>query len=319
MGVFKQWFGIDSGKDDPDLLPAIERAVSRVEPRLKQFGSYPDDYRKPVLAALQYARALARSVPGPIKVNVDSYARDAYVHAIFPSVDFVADAFRSSWAMQSYLSEHSSADSVYALMGMRRCEKTTMGMELFGQVVQHDVPQRVVYFTNHSIENPAPSEKLAREQIAWSFFDSLVGQVVKRVALHKLELQSQRQEKDLLMARMHSADSEARPAMEEELSSLLGSMQSTSRTLDLQHYLDDFEAVLLSPAQYLRLDQAPMVLDSMGIRRESDATLRGKQIVFNDLIGFDRRDWTVILVHADHLQSVNFSTRLETAYRRLAI
>jgi hypothetical protein len=96
-------------------------------------------------------------------------------------------------------------------------------------------------------------------------------------------------------------------------------MQSTSRTLDLQHYLDDFEAVLLSPAQYLHLDQAPMVLDSMGIRRESDATLRGKQIVFNDLIGFDRRDWTVILVHADHLQSVNFSTRLETAYRRLAL
>jgi hypothetical protein len=306
MGVFKQWFGIDC-------------AVSRVEPRLKQFGSYPDDYRKPVLAALQYARGLARSVPGPIKVNVDSYARDVYVHAIFPSVDFVADAFRSSWAMQSYLSEHSSADSVYALMGMRRCEKTTMGMELLGQVVQHDVPQRVVYFTNHSIENPAPSEKLAREQIAWSFFDSLVGQVAKRVALHKLELQSQRQEKDLLMARMHSADSEARPAMEEELSSLLSSMQSTSRTLDLQHYLDDFEAVLLSPAQYLHLDQAPMVLDSMGIRRESDATLRGKQIVFNDLIGFDRRDWTVILVHADHLQSVNFSTRLETAYRRLAL
>jgi len=66
-------------------------------------------------------------------------------------------------------------------MGMRRHEKAMMGMELSGQLIQRDVPQQVVYFTSHTIEYPAPSEEQVREQVAWSFFDSLVDKVAKRL------------------------------------------------------------------------------------------------------------------------------------------
>lgn len=319
MDVFRHLFGLDQKKDIPELLPAIERAVSGVEPLLKQAGRYPEAYRKPVMTAMEHAYSMALSVPGPVAVNLDSYASDAYVHAIFPSMDFVSDAFRSSRAMQDYLREHPSADEVYALMGMRRHEKTMMGMELSGQVIQRDVPQHVVYFTSHTIENPAPSEQQARDQIAWSFFDSLVGKVAKRVALRKQEMQSQLQEKDLLIARLHAANAQTRPALEKDLSRMLSSMQATTRTLDLHHYLDDFKAVLLNPEQHLRLHQSPMILDSMGIRRDSDETTQGKPILFNDLIGFDRRDWTVSIVCCRNMQSETFAARLETAYRRLSI
>jgi len=318
MEVFRHLFGIDQ-KDTPELLPAIERAVSGVEPLLMQTSKYPDGYRKPVMTALEYAHSLALRVPGPVAINLDSYARNAYVHAIFPSMDFVSEAFRTSRAMQDYLREHPSVDEVYALMGMRRREKTMMGMELSGQVIQRDVPQHVVYFTSHTIENPAPSEQQARNQMAWAFFDRLVGKVAKRVALRKQEMQAQLQEKDLLLARLHASDAETRPALEAELTKMLSRMQSTTRSLDLHHYLDDFEAVLLNPAQHLRLNPAPMVLDSMGIRRDGGGTIEGEAIIFNDLIGFDRRDWTVTMVYCRDMQSETFAARLETAYRRLSI
>lgn len=318
MGMFRHLFGLDQ-KDAPELLPAIERAVSGVEPLLKQAGNYPDAYRKPVATALEYAHSLALSVPGPVAVNLDSYARDAYVHAIFPSMDFVSDAFRASRAMQDYLREYPATNEVYALMGMRRREKTMMGMELSGQVIQRNVPQHVVYFTSHTIESPAPSEQQARDQIAWGFFDSLVNKVAKRVALRKQEMQSQLQEKDLLMARLHAANAQTRPALESELSRILANMQAITRSLDLHHYLDDFEAVLLNPEQHLRLDQFPIILDSMGIRRDNDETAQGKPILFNDLIGFDRRDWTVTMVYCRNMQSETFAARLETAYRKLSI
>lgn len=319
MGIFRLLFPRDRSKDTPGLMDAIERAVARVEPMLMHTGNYPEAYRKPVMKALEYARSLALRVPGPVTVDFDSYARDAFVHAIFPSRDNISEAFRTSLAMQEYLREHRSPGDIYALMGMRRREKTTMGMELSGQVIQQDVPQHMVYFISHTIENPAPSEKHAREQIAWSFFDSLVGKVASRVALRKQEMQAQRQELDLLMARLRAANTQERPALESELSRMLNSMPSTANSLDFSNYLDDFKAVLLDPEQHLRLDQSAITLDSMGVRRDNGGATQAVPIIFNELIGFDRRDWTVTLVHCRNIQSETFAARLETAHRMLAI
>jgi hypothetical protein len=302
MDVFRHLFGLDQKKDMPVLLPAIERAVSGVEPLLKQTSKYPKAYRKSVMTALEYAHSLAFGLPGPVAVNLDSYASDAYVHAIFPSMDFVSEAFLASRAIQDYIHENPSADEAFALMGMRRFEKTMMGMEWSGQVIQREVPQNAIYFTSHTIVDPAPSEQQSRDRVAWGFFNNLVGKVAKRVALRKQEMQSQLQEMDLLKARLHIANAEARPDLEKELSKMLSSIQATTRSLDLNHYLDDFEAVLLNPEQHLRLNQTPMILDSMGIRRDSNGTAQGEPIIFNDLIGFDRRDWTVTMVYCRNTQ-----------------
>jgi len=319
MGLFGQLFGHGRDEGTPKLLPAIERAVSAVEPLLKQTRGYPENYREPVATALEYAHSLAASIPGPVAVNRESYARDAIVHALFPSVDFVAEAFCASRALQDYYRRFPAADELYALMGMRRFEKNMVGMELVGDMVQRDVVQKVVYFTSHTIENPAPNEKQAREQAAWSFFDNLAGKVKKRVAARKQDKQSQLQEKDLLIARLRVADAKARPALEEELSGMMAGIQAATRSLELHSYREDFDAVLLNPEQHLRLNQTRIILDSMGIRRENGDANQEGAVVFNELIGFDRRDWTVTMVHCSNMQSESFAAMLEKAYRQLAI
>ena len=319
MGMLSRLLGFDRNKDMAELLPVIERAVSKVEPLLKQTSGYPEIYHKPATVALEYVRSLAASVPGPVVINRESYARNPFVHALFPSLDFVLDAFSASRALRDYRSEFPDSGEIYALMGMRRWEKSMMGMELSGHVIQHDVPQNMVYFTSHTIENPAPSEKQAREQVIWSLFDSLVSKVAKRVGERKLKKLSQLQEKDALMARLRAADTQARPALEKELSRVVAGMQATVRSLDLRNYIEDFEAVLLNPEQHLRLDQTSIILDRMGIRRDSEDVNQGESVTFNDLIGFDRRNWTVTMVCCSNMQSESFAARLETAYRTLAI
>ena len=319
MGVFGYLFGHDRNKGIAEVLPAIERAISRVEPLLKQASGYPGSYRKSVITALEYARSLAANVPGPVVVNRESYANDPFVHALFPSLDFVLDAFGASHAMQGYYREFPDTDEVYALMGMRRREKTMIGMELSGDVIQRDVPQKVIYFTSHTIENPASGEKQARDQVAWSFFDSLVCKVAKRIEARKQERQAQVQEKDLLMARLRAANAGTRPALEEELSTMLTRMQATASSLDLRNYIEDFEAVLLNPEQHLRLSQTSIIMDSMGIRRNGDDANPGEPVMFSELIGFDRRDWTVTMVYCSNLQNESFAERLDTAYRKLSL
>ena len=318
MDLFRHLFGLNQ-KDPPELLSAIERAVSLVEPQLKHSSQYPKAFRKPVRTALEYAHNLAYSVPGPIAVNLDSYAHDAYVHAIFPSMDHVSDAFRASHAIQDYLRENPATDEIYALMGMRRREKATMGIELSGEVIQRDVPQNVVYFISHTIVDPAPTEQQVRNRVAMGFFNNLVGKVAKQIALRKDGMQTQLQEMDLLKARLHAADAQACPALEKDLSRMLVNIQTTTSSLDLNNYIDDFEAVLLNPEQHLRLSQSTIVLDNMGIRQDNDGSKQGKTIVFSDLIGFDRRDWTVTVVHCRNLQCETFAARLDAAYRMLSI
>lgn len=309
--MFEHFFSHNS----PELLSAIERAVNKVEPLLRQDGGYPGAYRQPVLNALSYARKLALSVPGPVAVDLDAYATNAYVHAIFPSTESFSEAIRTSLAMQDYLREHASNNEIYALMGMRRCEKNIMGMELSGEVIQQDATQQIVYFIHHTMENPAPTEEQTRDQVAWRFFDSLVDKVTKRVAIRKQELQAKRQEIESLMDNMRVADAQTRPALEEALSRMLSSSPAT--TMTLSHYAEDFAAVLLDPEPYLRLTPRSINLDSMGIKRDSDDT--GKTLTFDELTGFDHRDWTVNIVHCRDIQSESFAARLETAYRMLCI
>ena len=319
MGVLGYLFGHDREKNIPELLPAIERAVSAVEPLLKQAGGYPGIYRKPVATALEYARSLAASVPGPVALNRESYAKDPFVHALFPSIDFIQDAFSASRALQDHYHDFPSTNELYALMGMRRFEKTMAGMALSGQTIQRDVVQKVVYFTTHTLEDPAPSEEQSRSQVAWSFFDSLVRKVKKRIEARKQDKQSQLQQKDALIARLRTADAQTRPALEEELSTAIAGIQSATRSLELRNYIEDFEAVLLNPEQHLRLNRIPMVLDRMGIRQDSTDTSQEGAITFNELIGFDRRDWTVTMVYCSNMQNESFATKLEKAYRELAI
>ena len=57
----------------------------------------------------------------------------------------------------------------------------------------------------------------------------------------------------------------------------------------------------------------------LGSRDGSDDASQGESVTFNDLIGFDRRNWTVIMVYCSNMQSESFAERLETAYRTLAI
>lgn len=319
MGWFGQLFAHAREKDSPELLPAIERAVNLVEPLLKQTDTYYQSYRKPVATALEYARSLAASMPGPVTLDRESYASNSYVHALFPSVDFVNEAFCSSHALQNYHRQFPDTEEFYALMGMRRVEKTVTGMELTGGVIQRDVIQKVIYFTSHTLENPAATEAQAREQVAMSFFDSLVKKVKKRVEDRKQDQQALLQEKDLLIARLRAADAQTRHALGNELSGLIAGMQHVTASMDLNHYLEDFEEVLLHPERYLKLIQTPILLDNMGIKQESADADPAQTVLFNDLIDFDRRNWTVTMVHCGKMQNESFTDKLEQAYRKLSI
>lgn len=315
--MFAHLFG--QKQQTPDLLTAVDHAIASVEPLLKQISGYPEAYFTPVSTALAYAHTLATSLPGPLTINRLSYASDPLVHALFPSIESVTEAMSSSLPLQTHLSKSPTEGELYALMGMRRFEKNVVGMQLSGELVQHDVLQNMVYYTSHTIDNPAPSEAQAREKIAMSFFDHLVAKVAQRVADRKQIKQKLLQEKDLLIAQLRTAEERERPELQAQLAHLIERLQIGVGALELEQYPEYFASILLDPAQHLRLEQTPIKLDSMGIRHPDEDTDQGQLIVFSDLIGYDRRNWTVTLVRCNDIPHDAYASRLEQAYRTLTL
>lgn len=319
MGILDRWLHLGKASLDADVASAVARAVDKVEPLLKQSGGYPQRYAKAVAHALAYAHDVAAAIPGPVRIDREHFATDPTVHALFGSIDEVRAAMCASQAMREYVQACPLAQEVYALMGMRRNERQALGMDMEGGILRRDVPQTLVYFSDHTIAEPAENEADSRERIAWSLFDSLVEHVRSRVDARKLEKLELDKEKDDLMARLHSGNGHDKAALQTRLQEVLTRMQEKMAAMDLRRYPEDFDAVLLEPERYVYLDDVSMVLDGMGIRRLEGEAPDGKTVTFADLIGRDRRRWTVTMVHCQGIGRPTLAEQLEKANRWLAI
>jgi hypothetical protein len=121
------------------------------------------------------------------------------------------------------------------------------------------------------------------------------------------------------MARLHGSTGEQRATLEVELAKLLSKLGTASQCLNLDRMPGYFQELLGKPEDVVRLEQQQLRLDGMGILRSEHDVVGSKLIEFTDLLGQDRRRWTVTLVHCGHPELPPQSERLENANRWLAI
>jgi hypothetical protein len=318
-GLFGRLLGAGRVVDPPGLADAVERAVGLVEPLLKQAGGYPDRYRHAVGHALAYAHDLAARVPGPVHIDREAYVRDPLVHALFASADDIHAAMCVSQSMRDYHRDHPGAGEVYALICMRRGTKAMLGMEMDAGILRRDVPQQAVYFTDHTLADPGTTEAEARERIAQGLFDSLVAHVRLRIEARKREKAELEQERDETLARLHGAEPAKRGELETRLQRNLHRLGEVAQSLDLRRYGQDFEAVMLAPERYVYFEHTEMALDDMGLLREPEHE-GCNRIEFCDLVGRDRRRWTVAMMYCDKVgDEAAMGDRLMIAQRWLGL
>ncbi|MBI5005592.1 MAG: hypothetical protein HZB95_00555 [Nitrosomonadales bacterium] len=317
MGLHSNLFGKRDTQDTSALDAAVAYAVTAVEPLLIHMSGYPDRYRHPVGVAMEYARQLAGSLPGPVSIDREAYSRDSLVHVLFPDSNAMAEAITSSISMQEYLRAPPSGNEFYALMGMRRIDRNLIGMELVGSTMQREVLQQATYFTCHTIENPSPDEMLARDRVAMRFFHRLVADVKARIEQRRQSKEALLTKRKELTPRRLSATDPESAASAERTNRLEDGLHSIIESLGPERYFEDFEAVLLHPEEYLYLKQTSITLDNMGIRRSDSGG--GQEFTFSELVGCDRSDWTVTIVRGTNLKYESFADRLDKAYRYLTL
>jgi hypothetical protein len=278
---------------DPRIVSLVARAVEQIDPRLKSFGNYPRAYLPAITAASRYVSELVAALPDCIELRPSGYAQVPQLHALFSDVEAIYNTVRESKEIKAYCREQGKPQGgeLFALMGMRRHQKTGFGPQLSGEDLLHDVQQSIVYFDTHTLTLPSVNSDEFKEKIERHLFDSLIKSLSEHIATGVRQRQELETERDMLASHLRSHPQRSEE-MEGKLLQLRAQIDRLNSEYVLSNYYRSFETVMAMPQQYLSLEQCEMPIDMRGVMRESEERLAGN-FVFYDLVGRDRRRWTL--------------------------
>ena len=280
-----------SAIDEAERL-AIARAVASVDPLLASVPGFERRLAPALRQARDYCAELAAALPGPIEIDARAYACDPLVHACFASPGDIDVMIGMSRELRDFLlsGPAAAADPLFALLAMRRHERATMGMAMNGEVLQRDVPQRIVYFTDHTLAAVCSGLAELRLRLQQLGMDSLVGSFAARLSGQRRERDDLRAERDMVRSAGRRAQEQG-PAYRRRLDALDEGLRRAAQAQEPERILDELTAWLSEPSAHLRLEPVSLSIDAMGIETPSaDAPL-----LFPELIGRDRRRWILQL------------------------
>ena len=178
------------------LNEAIEHVVDAIDPNLRYFPGYKKVLTNSVATSLAYISNLVDSIPEPVFISRKDFFKDARINAFFVTVADMQDIFSNSIELRSFLeaTENCNLNEAYALLCMTETEKTVLGMDLNEDIIQREVLQTALDFSDHKILSPAASEAEVRKGIKQCIFDGLITHALQQILElkeHKKELEYQ--------------------------------------------------------------------------------------------------------------------------------
>ena len=313
MGILSGLGHLLGSKPPPEksLRLAIEHAVEAVDPRLKAVSDYERRLAPAVSHALGHCAALAEQVPGPVDIDSRAFAADPLVHALFAAPDDIADMLGKSRELREFLADpaHAMHDELFALLGMRRREKAIAGMAVNGDVVQHGVAQRLLYFADHTLAELGTGHEATRQRLQAAAFDGLARGFADRVE----ELRREQREARTAWQTERAAGGGRRQLLEAR-------QQKAIAALAPERLLDEFAKWLATSEQRLYLKPNEVRVDRMGVIATADANGDdASTLSFPELVGRDRRHWIVLVARIRRDDARAALLRQEQANRYLTI
>lgn len=311
MNILKHlthWFEAGSPADAA-MAALADRAVSLAAPQVKILGHYQGLLQPAVEHAARYCADLVSAIPGPREITPQRFASDPLIHALFASSDDIRQMLGRSEDLRHFLDAEDNRDSnvFYGLLGMRAHEKSVLGTALQGEIIRQEVPQRLLYFTDHTVSSLGAHPEDVRRRLEQAAFDSLLHQYSDQMAALRLEREK------LGGALGFKRGTLAGREIEERMAELTEALSPEAQVKALARWL-------ASPESVLRLKETPRKVDALGViaaDRASEAT--GEILRFPELLGRDRRIWTVLLVAIPRESALEAARQEANAHRYIVI
>ncbi|HHJ16224.1 MAG TPA: hypothetical protein ENJ80_05945 [Gammaproteobacteria bacterium] len=279
-----------------ELQEAIEHVVDEVDPRIRALGGYRKKLRPCVERTLTYCSDLVDRIPESIEASSKSWGKDPMVKAFFSTAGDLRRIFSHNKEVRDFFDRRPDAGLCYALLSMERNERTTLGMEMRGEVLKRDIKQISVSFTDHWVVKPSASEEELRKNLEQRAFDVLISYALERItelvaARDSLEEQNHLLGMQLKIAHLRSQSlAPPRGSGNIDIEDLREQAAHTGQALEQAHarlttlddYIDRIADVLGDPQAHLRLNRISMCLSGMNIKLDGLSSATGNTLELSE-------------------------------------
>jgi uncharacterized beta-barrel protein YwiB (DUF1934 family) len=305
---------------DPALLrQAIEQVVDGVDPRLRAVLGYARKLEPAVARTIAYFLECGQWLAAPVEFSVRRWASDPLVRTLFASAAELQRFFSGDPGVRRYFHDHPLAEEVYVGLGVTRHERRAFGVAMSGDMIQREVPQTVISFSDYRLFGACDNEQQLRHNIEQRGFGFLIGEALEQIVEHQNRAHGREHDKQFLdlrlrglMQKRDAMDSlyyESNAQLDDEIATLRARLMHEHEALVLRHgettMLDDYiagiSAVLADPERYVKRETNRLRINRMNVKVESpdepadeltfsEVTIGGRPPRVVVLIRFPRRD-----------------------------
>ena len=286
----------------PQVRNALERIGEIVGPLLKSAPGFERELAPAVEHVLGYCEGLIEALPGPINITRQAFSGDPRVPALFATADDIDQMLGRSQAVRDFLAEPQCWESeyFYALFAARRQQKKQLGIGQQGDVLQNDVPQVVVYFSDQTLVEPHCNLEVTLENLRCRGLESLLRTFHDHVETLRSERDGLRA--DVSMQRAHLTVLRGKSPGPEfqtqtrHLAELDARLREKAASLMPDQLLTALADYLREPEASLGLSPVSITVDRLGVVSEQasdDVNLH--TLKFSEFRGRDKRNYMAML------------------------
>ena len=272
-------FNLDNDSDEA-VRWAIDRAITLTNPRLKLIPECETGLSPAAENTINYLRAKATTLPEMHTLSAKAWASDPALRAFFVAPSDIPAVLGRSENLRTLFEKFPDLDEACVVLGMASKEQRVFGMALQGEMVQRDVAQTNVSFSDHRARICGRDESRLRRLIGAEVFEYLVAHALAEIGEERSERRELQENRSLIRSRLRllqqhgpglgSMFGEA-PAAKCEQERLAAELMENERQLEtvggsdsiLETELESLIAVLNNPQGHLRFEPKTLRLDSM--------------------------------------------------------
>ncbi|MDR2839250.1 MAG: hypothetical protein LBV49_11900 [Azonexus sp.] len=309
----------------PELLKALAWVRERVDPTLRAAGNFDKRLAQPLGHAIDYCAGVIGALPGPTAIDHRAFADDPLVHALFATADDVRQMLGRSQAVRDFLASPASwqADHFHALLVARRQEKKQLGMKRAGDVIENDVPQRILFFSDQALIEPHCDLEGLRQRLRQRALESLL----QTFQAHLDALRHEREglsaesavERSHLTVLRGITDGPAHAVHTRHLAEVDARLREVIETLMPDPLLDALGDFLHAPEPALRLSPFSVSIDRLGVICEAGSDSSVQTLRFPELASRDQRLHLAMLARVDRAEAEEAVAAVRDQQRRFML
>lgn len=302
MGIL-DWFINRPDQFDPNRVSAetvnwaVEKALTLTNPQLKLLSDCHKRLAPAVETTIEFLRAQVSVLPAVHLLSARTWSTDPALRAFFVAPADIPALLGGSESLRALFDKFPELDEACLVLGMALKEQRGFGMALQGEMIQREVSQTSVSFSDHRARICGVDEAQLRRQIGIEVFEYLVGQALSEIGAERVERQELQSNRALIRARLRLLQQHgpglgsmfgAEPAAQGEQARLDAELLENERQLQaiggtesaLEAELESLTTVLNNPQRYLNFEPRRLRLSTMNLVVDENSTERAADIDF---------------------------------------